>query len=251
MLETKLMRSPFTLCGLLAAWLCAACTGASGSGVPDGKRLLTGRATLSSVSATGQRRALQVIAVYAASDCGAGVEVGSAAAGVKACALFGPPFDPGQQGSGMVGQPFSLLIPCDLAVNLLVQVEATSGGQSPGSLLALLTFADGSGGVTSLLSAEPQGCRVTPDLATDVIDLGAFTVPPDPSTAGAPAVLLGGAEGGTNPLSIVDSGGDEGVANLADPDDDGDGVPDASDADADGDGMQDSAQRFQAGWMAS
>jgi hypothetical protein len=240
-------RHSLLLLGL--ALLLAACPSSDEGGIPTGSRLITGRAYMDGVSSASTRRALQVVAVYASADCGQALEVGVAGEGLKSCALFGAPFDPGNQGSGVPSAPFQLLVPCSTAVNLLVQVESTSGGQAPGELLARLVFADGLGGQTSLIAAEPAGCRDTPELATNLLDLGTFLVPADPPAAGPTDVVLGGTEGGANPLATVDSGGEEGVANLADGDDDGDGTLDAADTDSDGDGLQDAAQIYQPAWL--
>jgi hypothetical protein len=63
-------------------------------------------------------------------------------------------------------------------------------------------------------------------------------------------VIVGGPDGGQNPLATIDTDGDF-VANSADPDDDGDGVLDADDDDRDGDGLVDAAQRFAPAWLTS
>jgi hypothetical protein len=130
-----------------------------------------------------------------------------------------------------------------------LQTVAASGGGVPGPLLAVLDWPTGNGDTTTLLADEPA-CRDTPQLATNVIDLGDFTVPGTPPAGGPETVLLGGTEGGNNPLATVDTDGDS-VPNLADTDDDGDGLDDPVDTDEDGDGAADAAEVFQPSWIAT
>jgi hypothetical protein len=198
-------------------FLLAAC-GANPGGVAPGERVITGELVWQQ-SGPG-RPALRLVALWPAATCGEGIVVGEVSEGVALCAHFGEPFD---------RTPFRLVLPCDLTVNLAVATVAPAG---LGDVLAFLSFERGDG-LTTLLAREPA-CRDTPRLATNVIDLGHFVV-------GAGPVILGGLEGGTNPLGIVDTDGDS-VANLADGDDDDDGVIDADDLDADGDGAADAAQ---------
>jgi hypothetical protein len=222
-----------------------ACSAPSG-GIPAGSRLMTGRVHLDDGGAT-QRRALQLVALYAAPGCGGDVRVGDASpdGAVAACAVFGEPFDPGVDGGGVA----ELLLPCHVTVNILVQTLGDSGGRSIGDPLALLSWSSGNE-LTSLLPRELGGveppCRDTPLLATNLIDLGELAVPSQTETI--PQVELGGPGGGRNPLETVDTDGD-GTANLADDDDDGDGVTDELDDDDDGDGAADAAQSFSPGWL--
>jgi hypothetical protein len=231
-----------TMRAFAAVILCVACTGASEGGIPDGHRLVTGKAALAQADdPQGQRQALQVVAVFAAAECG------------DEAIPFGEPFDPGEQGGGVTGEPFRLLLRCDTTVNLLVQAIQTSDAQAPGDPLAILAFPTGgaAGETTTLLPLETMGCRdpvEAPALATDLLDLGSFTVPARPPAGGPATVVLGGVEGGTNPLATVDTDGDA-TANVADLDDDEDAILDTTDDDADGDGAADDAQRFTPEWL--
>jgi hypothetical protein len=232
----------------LLALLAASCGEASPGGIAPGYRLITGRIAVPAGNT--QSVALQVVAVYAAADCSVagGIPIGQAAAGVASCAIFGRPFDPAELGGGVSGEPFQLLLPCGLTVNLVVQTLKTPGGQAPGDLLAVLSWATGNGAATTTLLAAEPACRDTPQLATNLIDLGDFDVPGQPSPSGPAIVVLGGPSGGTNPLTIVDTDEDT-IPNFSDPDDDNDGVPDVSDADADGDGIPDAAETFDVSWF--
>lgn len=223
-------------------FLLTAC-GADGGGLAPGTRLVTGRIHLDGGAAT-QRQALQLVALYAAADCGDDIPVGSAGNGVSACAIFGDPFDPGVAGGGLA----RLLLPCERAVNVIVQTLGDSGGRSIGEPLALLAWATNVAPdeLTTILAAEP-GCRDTPELATNLLDLGELAVRAD---TGLATVVLGGPAGGRNPLDTVDSDGVP-PANASDPDDDDDGDPDATDFDDDGDGLADDAQSFAPAWLAS
>jgi hypothetical protein len=229
------------------------CGSADQGGIPAGQRLVTGRVFLESDGQVTQRRALQLVALYASATCDEGhIPVGEVAFGVAACAIFGQPFDPGEQGGGITSEPFRLELPCDRTVNLLVQTLSSSGGQTPGDLLAVLAFDDGSGALTTLLPREsPEdatlACRDTPRLATNLIDLGDLIVPAGDGDLVA-TVQVGGVEGGLNPLGTVDTDGDT-IANLADTDDDEDDLIDGADEDDDGDGAADDAQRFSPDWL--
>jgi hypothetical protein len=234
--------------------LAAACTEQSSQGIAPGSRLITGRITLDAHVAT-QRSALQVVALYASPtmtcDAAGAIHVGDAAPGGTnaACGIFGAPFDPGELGGGVDAQPFQLDVPCGLTVNLVVQTIGTSGGQAPGTSLALLDFPSGvtADALTSLVATEPM-CRDTRLMATNLLDLGDIVVPAVPPPAGPAAVEVGGPGGGRNPLDTIDTDQDL-VPNSADDDDDNDGIPDAMDADADGDGMADGAETFQPTWL--
>jgi hypothetical protein len=234
---------------LLLCVVAAACDGgADPGGIPAGYRLITGKIDVP--AGNNQSVALQVVGVYAAPDCSVagGIQIGQAAAGVASCAIFGRPFSPAELGGGVQGEAFQLLLPCALTVNLVVQMETVPGGQAPGVLLAVLSWASGIGNATTTLLAQEPMCRDTPQLATNLIDLGEFAVPGEPPLAGPETVVLGGPTGGTNPLSIVDTDGDT-IPNLSDTDDDGDGIDDAVDTDEDGDGIPDVAQQFSVSWF--
>lgn len=233
----------------------AGCTGASEGGIAPGERVVTGRILVDADGAT-QRQALQVAAVFAAADCAAtgAIRVGDVTPETPACAIFGDPFDPGVQGGGVTGEPFTIALPCAVTVNLLVQTLGSSGGQTPGAPLALLAYPTGvtADEVTTLLAREdparPDTCRDTELLATNLIDLGDVPVPAAPAPDAPPLVLVGGPAGGENPLGTVDTDGD-GTANAADPDDDGDLIDDALDDDRDSDGLADAAQTFAPSWL--
>jgi hypothetical protein len=232
----------------------AACTGSDEGGIPDRYRLVTGR-TLAAGETTGtQRHAMQAVAVFAAETCdGESIRVGDATpdGSVAACAIFGEPFDPGEQGGGISAEPFRLLVPCNVTVNVVLQLVASSEARTPGDLVAVLAWPHGDD-VTTLLPREvgsdlAEACRDTELRATNLIDLGDLTVPAEPPADGPAIVLVGGAEGGVNPLGTVDTDGDT-DANLADPDDDDDDLLDEADDDDDGDGAVDAAQLFDLAW---
>ena len=220
---------------VLCLFLCG-CFGSPSGGIAPGTRVITGRALqVSTDEAPRQRPALQAVALFHAESCGQGVSVGD---GV--CAFFGDPFDAGVRGGGVATEPFRLAAPCDVTVNIFIQVVEGGGPQAPGRLLGGLAFPSGTNDeVTTLLAAEPE-CRDTPKLATNIIDLGEFTVPSSPA-AQVPAVLIGGPDGGVNPLSIVDTDQDL-SPNASDDDDDDDGREDSVDTDDDGDGVDDRQQ---------
>lgn len=222
----------------------AACSGAPEGGIPAGQRLVSGEVHLLGADGASQRPSLQLVGVHAAPECApaGGVRVGDAApdGAVRACAIFGEPFD-------AAAGPFRLLLPCDVTVNLLVQRVGAGGARAPGDLLAVVEFPTGvTPEETTTLFAREPACRDTPRLATNVLDLGTVAVPATPADAPA-AVLIGGPGGGENPLATIDTDGDA-VANLADPDDDEDGMPDTEDEDRDGDGAVDAAQVFTLDW---
>ena len=232
---------------MIGSFLLLGCGGADPGGLPAGQRLVTGRLAVDDAGPAGIT-ATQLVALFAApgSECPAGSRrTGAAAADVSVCAIFGEPFDPDGR-----GDPFRLLVPCDRTVNLLVQTLGDSGGQSPGDALAVLAFPTGvtADETTTLLAREP-GCRATAELATVVLDLGELAVSVTPLPGGAPRTLVvGGPDGGQNPLATVDTDGDF-TANAADPDDDEDAVTDADDQDRDGDGQADAAQTFAPAWL--
>lgn len=205
--------------------------------------MITGRALASDGSGT-QRQALQPVAVYAAPACDApAIRVGDASPDgtVASCAIFGDPFDPGEQGGGVPAEPFALLLPCDLSINLIIQTLASSDGRTPGDVVAVLAYPT-TGGTTTLIpreigSALAEPCHDTPQRATNLVDLGTFVL----------GSVVGGPDGGANPLATVDTD-DDGEANAVDPDDDGDGTPDDLDDDDDGDGATDAAQEWSPSW---
>jgi hypothetical protein len=236
------------------AFAFAGCVGAEEGGIPDRYRLVTGRALVVGETAGTQRHAMQLVAVFAADQCdGDSIRVGDATpdGSVAACAIFGEPFDPGEQGGGVPAEPFRLLLPCNVTVNLVVQLVASSEARTPGDLLAILAWPDGAG-VSTLHPREngsdlAEACRDTELRATNLIDLGDVTIPAEPPDDGPATVIAGGAEGGVNPLGTVDTDGDT-DANLADPDDDDDDLLDEADDDDDGDGAVDAAQVFDLAW---
>ena len=139
--------------------------------------------------------------------------------------------------------PFSIMVPCELSVNLLLQL--TRGGDVPGVQVAQVRFASGtsdSTAVRTLIPAQPAascGTRSAP------VDLGQVNLVLAKNNAlGASTIDLGQGKS-KNPLSLLDTDNDQ-IFDLADADDDGDGIADISDEDADGDGIKDSAQTFSA-----
>jgi hypothetical protein len=209
------MKTRGTVCGAwIIAGLCSGCLSPEG-GIPEGSRLIRASVHVKGGATATERRAMQGVAVYAAAECAEGILVSP---GV--CAIFGEPFDP-----VMGDEELKVLAPCGTSVNLVIQTLGSSEGRTPGELVAIVAFASGNGNEqTSLIpreigSALAPACRDTELLATNLIDLGEVAVP----ASGVEVVVVGGPEGGTNPLATVDTDGDE-TPNLLDPDDDGDGA---------------------------
>jgi hypothetical protein len=150
-----------------------------------------------------------------------------------ACVILGDPFVPGQLGGGTAAAPFSLELPCDLTVNLVVQ-DYDPGNEARTDLLAVLAYPSGDPAAPTTLFAREPPCE------HDLVDLGAFTTPYRSRRQGPPLVVV--ADPG------LDTDGD-GIPNLEDPDEDGDGIPNAIDPDADGDGIPDAEEVFDQTWL--
>lgn len=141
--------------------------------------------------------------------------------------------------------PFSIVVPCQVSVNLLLTV-ARGGGHGAGLQVAPLAFArDSSGASTALGTLIPRQPANSCGSNPSALDLGQVTLvlPKDQSLAGA-SITLGQGKS-KNPLALLDTDRDQ-ATDLADSDDDGDGINDLSDDDAEGDGIKDSAQSLTA-----
>ncbi len=143
----------------------------------------------------------------------------------------------GQQAS----MPFSIMVPCELSVNLLLQLSR--GGDVPGVQVAQARFLSDSSDTSAsrtLIPAQPKAsCGGAP---TDLGQVRLTLAKNKP--LGASTITLGQGKS-KNPLALLDTDNDQ-LFDLADADDDGDGIADISDEDADGDGIKDSAQTFSA-----
>lgn len=126
-----------------------------------------------------------------------------------------------------VTQTVSAGVPFNASVVLMLQApEGNASGL--GTMVGLITFSDGHGGLTSRVPASDKD-----------LDLGeASIVTGNPSTLGDNRVPL---QDNSNPLLRTDRDQD-GLADQVDLDDDSDGVSDAADMDADGDGLDDQGQ---------
>ena len=147
-------------------------------------------------------------------------------------------------GSGQQASiPFSIMVPCELSVNLLLQLSR--GGDVPGMQVAQARFLSDSSDTTAsrtLIPAQPTsscGTRSAP------VDLGQVRLILAKNNALAASTITLGLGKSKNPLALLDTDNDQ-LFDLADADDDGDGIADISDEDADGDGIKDSAQTFAA-----
>jgi hypothetical protein len=172
-----------------------------------------------------------------------GATAGGATTSVAPRLFFGPTFAH-QAGAGQRPTlPFSVVVPCEMSVNLLLQVPTTDGGSAPGQLVAAMRFLPGEALELTTLVDQQQA-----DLCgakSNIIDLGIVELElaqPEILTSG---VITLGEGNSVNPLALIDTDGD-GTMNLADPDDDNDGTPDSNDSDAAGDGISDEAQLLSA-----
>lgn len=155
----------------------------------------------------------------------------------------GAPFAADAGSGQQASMPFSIMVPCEVSVNLALQLAR--GGDVPGVQVAQVQFvssAADSAATRTLIPAQPAsscGTRSAP------VDLGQVKlVLAKNKPLGAGTITLGQGKS-KNPLSLLDTDNDQ-VFDLTDADDDGDGIADISDEDADGDGIKDSAQTFTA-----
>ena len=169
-----------------------------------------------------------------ASDGGGTADAGS---GKLPWLLFsGAPFA-ADSGSGMRASiPFSIVVPCELSVNLLLQV--TRGGGAPGIQVAQMKFASSDSSSSTLVPGQAaEACGGS----RAALDLGqvSLLLPKNQLLTGS-SITLGQGKS-KNPLSLLDTDSDQ-LTDLADSDDDGDGIADLTDTDADGDGIIDALQ---------
>jgi hypothetical protein len=251
--------------------LLAGCTGAGEtSGVPPRCRDATGTSYTAcrvfrgrlllphAVKLPLEVRAFQVVGVgfeatggAGGSDAGgargadAGVDGGGAATDKVRLRLFYGPVFAHEEGGGLRPDvPFSVVVPCGLSVNLLLQVPAVSGDHVPGRLVAHMAFDDGGSGETTLIPRQPaDACGDASDLLAPANTLDLGQVPLALKKAGvitSGSITLGDGNS-RNPLALVDADGD-GTTDLSDTDDDDDGEADTSDVDDEGDGIVDASQ---------
>lgn len=140
--------------------------------------------------------------------------------------------------------PFSVVVPCGMSVNLVLQVPRSSSSGSPGLWVTALAFAaeDGAAVTATLVPKQPD------DLCgskTNSLDMGDVQLTLAIAGVLASGSITLGKDNSRNPLSLLDTDGD-GTDNLADLDDDDDGQSDIGDLDADGDGVLDSAESLTA-----
>jgi hypothetical protein len=262
----------FVLAALTALPL-ASCTGASAptGGPPEcydnagrrytpcrafvGRLLLPHAAKLPLEAKAFQLMALGFAAKGAApkSDAGAPADGGAAAppptTAVAPRLFFGAVFAH-EEGAGLrAGVPFSVLVPCGVSINLLLQGPGGSSGAVPGRVIAPLEFDDGSGAATStLIPRQPDdGCGDNSSFQAPpyTIDLGQASLVLSAKGQLASGAVTLGDKGSQNPLKLIDADAD-GMTAYSDTDDDGDGSPDQADVDADGDGITDAAQTYSA-----
>jgi hypothetical protein len=230
------------------------CTGAGDtSGVPDqcldniGRpftpcRVFRGRIKLPPANRLPiQQQPFQVAAVAFEAGAGGGGDAGTPA--LEPRFFFGNPFAQEAGAGQRASVPFSIVLPCRLSVNLLLQIPDTPGGSAPGVQVAPMKFArDDTGSLTTLIP-PPIGDLCAGD-AKD-IDLEEITLVLAKGAALTEGTITLGTEKSRNPLDIIDTDGD-GQVDLADSDDDNDGVVDVSDTDANGDTLEDQKQMLSA-----
>lgn len=157
--------------------------------------------------------------------------------------FFGEIFAQEAGGGARADVPFSIVVPCGLSVNLLLQAPGSSSGNHPGTLIAPLAFDTGSGSSATTLIPWQRPKRCT--AKTGDIDLGQVKLDLEQNAPLTSASIELGKGNSLNPLSLVDTDGD-GKDDLSDADDDSDGIIDPADGDADGDGIVDAAQKLTA-----
>jgi len=130
--------------------------------------------------------------------------------------------------------PFSIVVPCELSVNLLLQLPRS--GQA-GIQVAQLSFPSGviAGASTTLIPWQSKDSCAN----NHSHQLGQVTL--TKTKASMSGVITLGQGNSKNPLSLLDTDGD-GTADLSDADDDDDGTADISDPDVSGDGVRDASQ---------
>jgi hypothetical protein len=157
--------------------------------------------------------------------------------------FFGPVVAQEAGGGQQATIPLSLVVPCALSLNLLLQVPGSSEGSVPGLLVAAVSFPSGSdGNAATLVPRQPD------DLCgskTNNLDLGRVVLELQAKGALSSGTIILGKGNARNPLSLVDTDGD-GTDDLQDTDDDDDGTIDPADDDAEGDGIQDAAESLGA-----
>ncbi|MCK5800396.1 MAG: thrombospondin type 3 repeat-containing protein, partial [Deltaproteobacteria bacterium] len=172
----------------------------------------------------------------------------AAKAGTKPAATPVPRFFFGEAfaytaGAGQrVAYPFSVIVPCRLAVNLLVQVPTAGTANLPGTLVAPITFLGTEGTKSTLI--PPQLGDLCGGVA-DTIDLEEVVLEVPASAILTGSTITLGTGKSRNPLDILDTDGD-GQVDSADADDDDDGIADITDDDANGSGIVDSQEDLKA-----
>jgi hypothetical protein len=145
---------------------------------------------------------------------------------VTARFFFGAPFAAIEGAGYRPAIPFSVVVPCGLSVNLMLQLLRSSGDKQPGIQVAQLAFArsESATALTTLIPHQPAdacgGKAGVHDLGTVVLTLAKRGV------LSSGSIVLGKGNS-KNPLELV--GPSEGQV---------------SDQDQDGDGILDSAQTF-------
>ncbi len=184
-----------------------------------------------------QQKPLQIAAVGFEADGGSSRDAGGVAT-ITPRLFFGHVFSYTAGAGQRADYPFSLVVPCRLSLNLLVQVPTAGTSNLPGVLVAAMEFEGVDGTRTTLI--PPQlgdlcgGSAKSIDLEQVVLQ-----VPPSSDIRGSTITLGSGKS--RNPLDILDTDGD-GQVDSADADDDDDGLADVSDEDANGDGILDALQ---------
>jgi len=157
--------------------------------------------------------------------------------------FFGPVFAHDEGAGQRPDIPFSIVVPCALSVNLVLQAPRSSSSGAAGPWVAALSFPDEEGGATTTLI--PHQADDVCGGSTSLIDLGEVTLTLATEKVLSTGVITLGKDNSKNPLSLLDTDGD-GTDDLADADDDDDGQIDAGDVDSDGDGIIDDAELLTA-----
>lgn len=140
--------------------------------------------------------------------------------------------------------PFTVVLPCALSVNLLLQVPRDGSGSLPGYQVAPMSFDTDSAGSTKR-TLVPLQARDACGQKTNDWDLGLVALQLEKAQPLSAGAITLGQDNSKNPLELLDTDGD-GTVDLADTDDDDDGTSDYLDQDADGDGIIDAAQSLSA-----
>jgi hypothetical protein len=158
--------------------------------------------------------------------------------------FYGSPFAHEAGAGQRPDVPFAIVVPCEMTLNLVLQVPRGSAAGTPGLMVAAMQFPDEDGG-SALTTLVPRQAKDACGAKTNQHDLEKVVLELEtPGVLSTGRITLG-KDTSKNPLSLVDTDID-GTDNLADTDDDDDGNPDLTDGDVDGDGVLDKVQTLSA-----